>query len=116
MAYEKKALEKMILDITERQLFRYGYKSLNLNEVAKEAGISKVTLYKIFDSKYEVTSRVIKRILENSDLEMSNLLQSELPLQRKIEQGIKIISSLYLKMDKDFLYDLEHSLPELWRR
>ena len=43
MAYEKKALEKTILDITERQLFRYGYKSLNLNEVAKEAGISKVT-------------------------------------------------------------------------
>ena len=116
MAYEKKALEKTILDITERQLFGYGYKSLNLNEVAKEAGISKVALYKIFDSKYEVTSRVIKRILVNSDLEMSNLLQSELPLQRKIEQGIKIISSVYLKMDKDFLYDLEHSLPELWQQ
>ena len=63
-----------------------------------------------------VTSRVIKRILESSDLEMSNLLQSELPLQRKIEQGIKIISSLYLKMDKDFLYDLEHSRPELWQQ
>ena len=116
MAYEKKALEKAILDISERQLFRYGYKNLNLNEVAKEAGISKVTLYKIFDSKYEITSQVIKRILEKSDLEMSDLLQSELPLQTKIQQGVKIISSLYLKMDKDFLYDLEHSLPELWQQ
>ena len=113
MAYEKKALEKAILDISEKQLLRYGYKNLNLNKVAKEAGISKVTLYKIFDSKYEITSQVIKRILEKSDLEMSDLLQSELPLQTKIQQGVKIISSLYLKMDKDFLYDLEHSLPEL---
>lgn len=116
MAYEKKALEKTILDIAEKQLFRYGYKNLNLNEVAKEAGISKVTLYKNFKSKYEVASRIIERLLENTDLEMSNLLQSELSLQDKMAQGIKIISNLYLKMDRDFLHDLEHSLPELWQR
>ena len=41
MAYEKKALEKTILDITERQLFRYGYKSLNLNGLLKKLGLAK---------------------------------------------------------------------------
>lgn len=116
MAYEKKALEKTILDIAERQLFRYGYKNLNLNEVAKDAGISKVTLYKVFESKYAVTCQVIQRLLDQSDAEMSALLQSTLPLPEKIQQGVQSLSSLYLKMDPDFLYDLEHSLPELWQR
>ncbi|HBF0312733.1 TPA: TetR/AcrR family transcriptional regulator [Clostridioides difficile] len=116
MAYEKETLEKSILDISERLLFRYGYKNLNLNDVAKEAKISKTTLYKTFDNKYVIASKVIERFLQKADLEILELLQKELPLQDKIRQSIKVISNLYIKMDKDFLYDLENSLPELWSK
>ena len=42
MAYEKDALEQKLLDVAEAQLFRHGYKALNLNDVAREAGISKI--------------------------------------------------------------------------
>lgn len=48
MAYEKDALEQKLLDVAEAQLFRHGYKALNLNDVAREAGISKVTLYRLW--------------------------------------------------------------------
>lgn len=116
MAYEKEVLEKIILDASEKLLFRYGYKNLNLNDVAKEINISKTTLYKTFDSKYVVASRVIERLLENAELAMSELLQAELPLPKKLKQGIEIISNIYTKMDREFLYDLENSLPELWEK
>jgi AcrR family transcriptional regulator len=116
MAYEKDALEKIILDASEKFLFRYGYKNLNLNDVARETNISKTTLYKTFDSKYIVASRVIERLLENAEFAMSELLQSELPLQEKLRQGIEIISNIYTKMDREFLYYLENSLPELWNK
>ncbi|MDD4564935.1 MAG: TetR/AcrR family transcriptional regulator [Eubacteriales bacterium] len=116
MAYEKEVLEKLILDVSEKFLFRYGYKNLNLNDVAKEINISKTTLYKTFDSKYVVASRVIERLLENAEFAMSELLQSELPLPEKLKQGIEIISNIYTKMDREFLYDLENSLPELWEK
>lgn len=116
MAYEKAALEQTVLDIAERQLFRYGYRNLNLNEVAREAGISKVTLYKLFQGKYEVAERAVERLLAEADREMAGLFRAELPLREKLERGIGLLSSLYLKMDRDFLYDLEHSLPRLWER
>lgn len=116
MAYEKEVLEKIILDASEKLLFRYGYKNLNLNDVAKEINISKTTLYKTFDSKYVVASRVIERLLENAELAMSELIQAELPLPEKLKQGIEIISKIYTKMDREFLYDLENSLPELWEK
>jgi AcrR family transcriptional regulator len=116
MAYEKEVLEKMILDASEKFLFRYGYKNLNLNDIAKEINISKTTLYKIFDSKYVVANRVIERLLQNAEVAMSKLLQSELPLPEKLSQGIEIISKIYTKMDMEFLRDLENSLPELWER
>jgi AcrR family transcriptional regulator len=116
MAYEKEVLEKIILDASEKLLFRYGYKNLNLNDVAKDTNISKTTLYKTFDSKYVVASRLIERLLGNAEFAMSELLQSELPLPEKLRQGIEIISNIYTKMDMEFLRDLESSLPELWER
>lgn len=102
MAYEKDILEKMILDASEKILFRYGYKNLNLNDVAKEINISKTTLYKTFDSKYVVASKVIERLLANTEQAMSELLQSELPLPEKLTQGMDIIANIYAKMDNTF--------------
>jgi AcrR family transcriptional regulator len=116
MAYEKEVLEKIILDASEKFLFRYGYKNLNLNNVAKEINISKTTVYKTFDSKYVVTSRVIDRFLANTEFAMSELILSELPLQEKLRQGVEIISNIYTKMDREFLNDLMNSLPELWEK
>lgn len=116
MVYEKKALEKIILDASEKFLFRYGYKNLNLNDIAKEINISKTTLYKAVDSKYAVASKVIDRLLTDAEIAMSDLLQSELPLPEKLQQGLGIISNIYTKMDREFLKDLESSLPELWEK
>ena len=115
MAYEKDALVQKILDIAEAQLFRHGYKALNLNEVAKEAGISKVTLYKVCESKYVLAEKVVQRFLAAADAEMTALLAGSLPLEEKLRRGIGILSSLYLRMDGRFLADLQSSLPALWQ-
>ena len=115
MAYEKDALVQKILDIAEAQLFRHGYKALNLNEVAKEVGISKVTLYKVCESKYVLAEKVVQRFLAAADAEMTALLAGSLPLEEKLRRGIGILSSLYLRMDGRFLADLQSSLPALWQ-
>lgn len=116
MAYEKAALEKMVLDASERFLFRYGYKNLNLNDIAREINISKTTIYKTFDSKYEVATQVINRLLERTDSAMLELLRSDLSLPEKLTKGAEIIATIYTKMDREFLRDLESSLPELWEK
>lgn len=115
MAYEKDVLVQKILDIAEAQLFRHGYKALNLNEVAREAGISKVTLYKVCESKYFLAEKVVQRFLAQADAEMTALLAGSLPLDEKLRRGIGILSSLYLRMDGRFLADLQSSLPALWQ-
>ena len=108
MAYEKDALEQKILDVAEAQLFRHGYKALNLNDVAREAGISKVTLYKVVE-------KVVRRFLAQADAEMSTLLAEALPLDEKLRRGVQLLAALYLRMDKRFLSDLQSSLPALWQ-
>ena len=116
MAYEKTALESTILDVSEKLLFRYGYKNFNLNDVASEVGISKTTLYKTYSGKYQVASQVIERLLRNVEAAMDKLLGADLPLPEKLRQCADILSGIYTKMDREFLRDLENRLSKLWQK
>jgi len=53
-----------ILDATERLLVRYGYAKMTMEDLAREAGIGKGTIYLHFPSKEEVVLSRIDRIIE----------------------------------------------------
>lgn len=116
MAYEKEHLEKIILDAAEEQLFRIGYKSLNMNEVAKRSNISKTTLYKAFKSKYRVAEKIIDRLLLNTEITTDELIKAEIPLSEKLGRSIDVLTNVYTKMDREFLLDLQCTLPKLWKK
>src|SRR5580704_16234461 len=53
-----------ILDAMERLLARYGYKKTTVDDLAREAGIGKGTVYLSFPSKEEVALSSIDRVKE----------------------------------------------------
>jgi AcrR family transcriptional regulator len=61
-------LREAILDAVERLLARYGYKKTTMDDLAREAGIGKGTIYLYFPSKEEVAlcsiDRVVDRVYE----------------------------------------------------
>ncbi len=58
----------IILDAVDRLLARYGYQKMTMDDIAREAAISKRTIYLHFISKQEVAlssiDRVVTRLLE----------------------------------------------------
>ena len=54
----------LILDATERLLARFGYQKMTMDDIAREAGISKRTIYFHFPSKEEVALSSIDRIVD----------------------------------------------------
>jgi AcrR family transcriptional regulator len=68
-------LREVILDAMERLLARYGYKKTTVDDLAREAGIGKGTVYLYFPSKEEVAlcsiDRVVDRVKEKL-LELAN--------------------------------------------
>lgn len=53
-----------ILDATERLLGRFGYQKTAMDDVAREAGVAKRTIYMHFTSKEELALSSIDRIVE----------------------------------------------------
>ncbi len=114
MAYEKTVIENAILDTSRKCLFRYGYKNLNLNDVAKEIGISKTTLYKIYGSKYIVAEKIIDNIILEATGKRDAILSLDLPINEKLQKAVEQISEIFSSMDEEFLKDLQNTVPELW--
>ena len=59
---------ELILDAADRLLARYGYRKMTIDDLAKEAGIGKGTVYLHFTSKEDVVlssiDRIVRRLLE----------------------------------------------------
>lgn len=56
-----------ILDLAERLFFRFGYQRVTTEEIAREAGVSKRTLYEMFPSKSDIVLRSFERAERDVD-------------------------------------------------
>ena len=66
-AETKISREELILDAADRLLARYGFRKMTIDDLAREAGIGKGTVYLHFRSKEEIvlshTDRIVSRVM-----------------------------------------------------
>lgn len=63
----------LILDAADRLLARYGYKKMTIDDLAREVGVGKGTIYLHFTSKEEVALGRIDRVIERLKSELRQL-------------------------------------------
>ncbi|MBK3516314.1 TetR/AcrR family transcriptional regulator [Carboxylicivirga marina] len=89
---------------TGKELFwRYGIKRVSLEEICKDASVSKMTFYKYFPNKIDLAKSILESILEESFEKFDLILESDSTFQNKVEQmllmkmeGTKDISAEFL--------------------
>lgn len=62
-----------ILDATDRLLARYGYKKMTIDDLAKEVGIGKGSVYLHFESKEEIALSHIDRIITRLSAKLKDI-------------------------------------------
>jgi len=65
------------LDATERLLARYGYRKMTVEDIAREVGVGKGTIYLHFSSKEEVVLSHVDRIVERVKERLWEIARSE---------------------------------------
>jgi AcrR family transcriptional regulator len=61
---QEKTTRDLILDATDRLFARYGYRKMTIEDLAREVGIGKGSIYLHFSSKEEIALTHIDRLLE----------------------------------------------------
>jgi AcrR family transcriptional regulator len=80
---KQKEVREAILDATDQLLSRYGYKKMTIDDLAREVGIGKGSVYLHFASKEEIVLSHIDRIVERLEGKLSGIAaRGEKPEER----------------------------------
>ncbi|MCD6659978.1 MAG: TetR/AcrR family transcriptional regulator [Lentimicrobium sp.] len=104
----------MILDTTESLFKRYGIRSISMEDISKELGMSKKTLYQFVENKPDLIEKFLQHILRKSNSCITEdssgmnaidiLLQVSIKVSKEIEDVNPVIA-----------FDLEKFYPALYR-
>lgn len=99
-----------------RSLFmRYGIKSITMDDVARELGISKKTLYQHVDNKADLVKKVMESHIEQ-EKEFSQTLSEK--ADNSIHEMLLVFEHIAQHMRKaspGLIYDLQRYYPEAWK-
>lgn len=98
-----------ILDATDRLLARFGYKKMTIDDLAREVGIGKGSVYLHFESKEEIALSHIDRIVERLKKTLDATARSRATPDRKLRK--MLIDRVMMRFDSVQHYS--QSLNEL---
>jgi len=100
---------------TARDLFyRYGIKRVTIEEICREANVSKMTFYKFFPNKLELAKYLLKSIFESALQEYNKIIHSDQSFADKIEALLKMKRRGTENASTEFITELlQQKEPEL---
>jgi AcrR family transcriptional regulator len=103
--------KKELVTEVARELFtKYGYKKVSMDEIAKQSGVTKKTIYTYFKDKEELFTYFIFEELETIKKKVEKKEKEDLPFIEKVSSSIWIILSYRNKSSffKNILEDKEN--------
>lgn len=95
--------ENRIIDAAERIFDQVGFKNAKMEEISKEAGITKVTLYSYFHSKENLYMAVTYRAFQLLNDAYYNTV-SRYQSKPGIESALAVMETMFDFFEKNFLY------------
>jgi len=104
----RKKIDK-IVETGKKLFYRYGIKKVSVEEICKEAGISKATFYKYFKNKVDLALFILREIFDNAWKEYCDIVNSNDPFNMKMEKIIKWKGEMMNIFSQDFIKELVNS-------
>ena len=95
---------------------RYGIKSVTMDDIAHQLGVSKKTIYQSFSDKNELVDAVIVDILKfNKDCCQSYKLKSNNAIH-EVFQAMEMLQVMFDNMNPTILFDIERNHPDTYKK
>jgi TetR/AcrR family transcriptional regulator, cholesterol catabolism regulator len=99
------------------ELFRrYGIKSVTMDEIASQLGVSKKTIYLSFEDKNQLVDSVIAEMI---DLNKTCCRDSRLKAQNAVQEvylGMESLQDMLENMNPSILFDIERGHPKTFKK
>jgi|YNPBryBLVA2012_1023415.scaffolds.fasta_scaffold34691_1 AcrR family transcriptional regulator len=111
---------QQIYSTAKFMFMRYGFKRVSIEEICREAGISKMTFYKFFSNKFDLLKFILEQITADSFAEYREILAQDIPYAEKVKLMIQMKMKYTDELSQEFFNDLyknaEPELVEFWQQ
>ena len=109
-------MKERILSKTADLFMRYGIRSITMDEIAANLGISKKTIYQFFTDKEALVYAVIEQEIGKNEIECANFRIDALDAIHEIFSAVENLDELLRYTNPLFLYDLEKHHPRAYQK
>ncbi len=107
-------IKEKIIDTSHELFSQFGIKSITMDDIAREMGISKKTIYQYFQDKNDLVMNVSRMHLEMEKEEIYNIKkQTSNAVETLIEESLCMRQKMS-DMNPSLIYDLRKYHPQAW--
>lgn len=103
-----------ILNRVSKLFFNYGIKSLTMDDISRELGISKKTLYQYVNNKEELVQKTLEALDCEHDEEMEKQRHPELNAIQSLWRVNTLVSQMIREQNPSAQYDLKKYYPKVF--
>lgn len=108
-------IKERIIAKAREQFFRYGVKSVTMDDIARELGISKKTIYQHFEDKDAIVYQLMVGEMAQDKCEWDALEKSSSNVIEKIVKSMDIISKVFAEINPSTFFDIKKYHPKTWQ-
>jgi AcrR family transcriptional regulator len=113
---KKQGLEGKVLDVAYRLFLQKGYRTTTMDDIAKELGMSKKTLYKYYPGKLELLAASFELVKTKMTSKVEAVLENRyISFPLKLKSVLSIIATYLAPIKSELLEELRENAPEIWQ-
>lgn len=105
MAVENEKQQE-ILKVAHGLFWKFGIKRVTVEEICKEAGVSKMTFYKFYANKIDLAKALLDELISTSIVTVKSIIASEIPFSQKLEKMFLMKIEGINNMSMEFINDI----------
>ena len=96
---------ELILQTGKDLFWKFGFKRVTIEEICKEAGVSKMTYYKFFSNKMDLVKTLMDDLMQSALVKYRKLMDSDRPYPEKVMGMVELKREQTQSMSSEFFKD-----------
>jgi AcrR family transcriptional regulator len=105
-----------VLSTLKERLDSTGEIVLSMDGIAAGLGMSKKTLYTVFDNREDLVRQLVGLVLAETGCRIDAIVSADERLAQKLSRLLSFLSFVFRRMDSDLGKELHFRMPEVWRQ
>jgi AcrR family transcriptional regulator len=105
-----------ILQGGEELVLKAGIKSVTMDDIARELGMSKKTIYQFFKDKNELVIALVKKKLEDDEQQMDDIINRSGNVIEEMINMMKCSEDIFSRINPIVIHDMQKYHPDAWKQ